>query len=74
MTPSILKVTDIRYRRPGLNKISFEASYPGYRRRGTVVYDTIKQHFITHTADICLLSAICIGLQEPGTNNQVRRK
>lgn len=65
MNPLHVNVKDIKYRRPGLTKIDFVAEYPGYTRRGTVVYDTIKRQFVTHTKDIGLLAAICIGLQVP---------
>jgi hypothetical protein len=65
MNPLRVKVEDIKYRRPGLTKIDFVAEYSGYTRRGTVVYDTTKQQFITHTKDIGLLAAICIDLQTP---------
>jgi hypothetical protein len=59
------EVTDIRYRRPGLTKLSFTAEYPGYTRRGVVIYDTVKQKFVTHTKNINLLAAICVALQRP---------
>jgi len=58
-------VLKIRYRRPGLSKIDFLAQYEGYLRRGTLVYDTVDQKFITHTKDIVLLSEICTSLQRP---------
>jgi hypothetical protein len=65
MDPLHVEVTDIRYRRPGLTKVSFIATYPDYTRRGEVVYDTIKKIFVTHTKDIALLAAICVDLQRP---------
>lgn len=67
MEPLYVQVTDIKYRRPGLTKISFTATYSGYTRRGVVVYDTVAQKFITHTRDIEVLAAICIDLQRPAT-------
>ena len=68
MTPLHIQVTDIKYRRPGLTKISFTATYSGYTRRGVVVYDTVAHKFITHTRDIEVLAAICVGLQRPATH------
>jgi hypothetical protein len=68
MKPLIVEVIDIKYRRPGLNKLQFEAVYPQYRRRGTVVYDINTQHFLTHTSDIELLAALCTSLQRPRYN------
>lgn len=65
MKPLNLEVTDIKYRRPGLAKVEFVAEYPDFVRRGTMVYDTVKQHFITHTYEVELLAAICISLQQP---------
>ena len=64
MKPQHLEITNIEYHRPGLNKIRFTAIYPGYVRRGVVVYDIVKRHFITHTHDIELLVALCISLQQ----------
>lgn len=65
MKPLHVEVTDIKYRRPGLTKISFVATYSDYTRRGVVVYDTVAHQFITHTRDIEVLAAICIALQRP---------
>jgi hypothetical protein len=65
MKPINLDVVDIRYRRPGLNKFDFVATYPEYYRRGTVVYDTIKQQFLTHNGDLELLLELCLSLQRP---------
>ncbi len=63
-----IEVTDIEYRRPGLNRVKFFAVYPGYQRRGTIVYNTQNQHFLTHTKDIDLLVAVCTSLQQPRYN------
>lgn len=60
-----LDVTGLKYRRPGLNKISFVAHYVNYIRRGTLVYDTINKKFLTHRSDIDLLIAICERLRQP---------
>ncbi len=68
MKPQTVHVLDIKYRRPGMNKIEFYATYPGYCRRGTVVYNTVTQHFLTHTRDVELLAAICTSLQRPRYN------
>jgi len=65
MKPLYAEVIDIKYRRPGLNKVEFLAEYPGYFRRGTIVYDIGKQHFLTHTKDVDLLVAVCTSLQQP---------
>lgn len=65
MKPLYIEIIGIEYRRPGLNRINFFAEYPGYQRRGTIVYDTRNQHFLTHTKDINLLAAVCISLQQP---------
>jgi hypothetical protein len=62
MKPSNVEVLDIKYRRPGLNKVEFQAEYPGYYRRGTVVYDTKTKTFVTHNKDVELLAAICTDL------------
>ena len=61
-------ITDIKYRRPGLNRIEFEATYTNCRRTGVVVYDTVSQKFLTHTRDVELLAALCTSLQRPYTN------
>ena len=63
MTPVRVEITDIRFRRPGLNKISFRAYYDGYIRKGTVVFDTKHGVFRSHNADLGLLSKVCVGLQ-----------
>lgn len=68
MKPLNVEVVDIRYRRPGLNKVDFIATYPDYIRRGTVVFDTVKQHFLTHTSSIELLAEVCLSLQRPRYN------
>lgn len=68
MAPLHVEVTDIKYRRPGLNKVEFLATYPGFSRRGTVVYDTVNKKFITHRKDIELLAAVCVSLQRPRYN------
>lgn len=58
-------ITFLRFRRPGINKIGFDATYPGYRRRGEVLYDTVSKKFLTHRADIKLLTAVCAQLRHP---------
>lgn len=58
-------ILQVRFRRPGLSKIDFVARYDGYFRRGTVVYDTISQKFLSHTKDVDLLAGICTNLQKP---------
>jgi len=68
MKPLSVEITDIKYKRPGLTKVEFSAAYPMYIRRGTIVYDTKAQHFLTHTRDIELLRAVCVGLQNPHQN------
>ena len=65
MVPLHVEVTDIKYRRPGLNKIEFFATYKNFCRRGTVIYDTVNKKFVTHTKDIDLLAAVCVSLQRP---------
>ena len=65
MVPLRVEVTDLKYRRPGLTKIEFFATYVQFSRRGAVVYDTINKKFVTHTRDIDLLSAVCVSLQRP---------
>ena len=60
-------ITDIKYRRPGLNRIEFEATYTHCRRKGVVVYDTLSKQFLTHTREVDLLAALCISLQRPYT-------
>ena len=63
MKPLNIEITDIKYRRPGLSKLEFVATYPHFIRRGTIVYDTLEQQFITHTSAIELLAAVCTKLQ-----------
>jgi hypothetical protein len=65
MAPLHIEVTDIKYRRPGLSKVEFFATYEGFTRRGTVVYDTVNKQFVTHTKDVELLAAVCVSLQRP---------
>lgn len=60
-------ITDVMFRRPGLNKICFIADYGVVRRRGTVVYDIINGKFLTHTSDIELLAALCISISKHTT-------
>ena len=65
MAPLHVEVTDIKYRRPGLSKVEFFATYKNFCRRGTVVYDTVNKKFVTHTRDVELLAAVCTSLQRP---------
>jgi len=65
MKPLNLEITDVLFRRPGLNKVSFLATYQGYFRRGTVTYDTVNKQFVTHTKDVELLAHLCNQLQRP---------
>lgn len=67
MKPISVTVTDLLYRRPGLNKINFIAEYKQFKRRGTVVYDTINGKFLSHTSDIELLAEICRSLSKVST-------
>ena len=63
MKPLNVEIIDIKFRRPGLTKISFIAAYRDYVRRGVVVYDTNTKKFVTHNRDIEVLAALCVGLQ-----------
>jgi len=65
MKPYNVEVLNIRYQRPGINKLDFTAQYDGYTRRGTVIYDTIAKQFMSHNSDIDLLAGLCINLQQP---------
>ena len=65
MKPLNVDLIDIKYRRPGLTKIDFLATYNGYYRRGTVVYNTVSKQFVTHTKSVDLLAAVCASLQQP---------
>ena len=71
MKPLNVDIMYVEYHRPGKSKIGFLAFYEGYLRRGAVLYDTVKQHFLSHTRDIQLLAAVCEGLQKP-KHNKVR--
>jgi hypothetical protein len=68
MKPLNVEIIDSWYRRPGLSKVKFIADYGIYMRRGTVVFDTNKQHFLTHRSDIDLVYAVCVALREPKNN------
>jgi hypothetical protein len=59
MKPIHTSILDITYHRPGITKVKFVSSYGNYSRRGTMVYDTVKCHFLSHTSDITILDAIC---------------
>ncbi len=65
MKPLSVSIDGLLYRRPGLNKIKFTADYELFKRRGTIVFDTINQKFLSHNADIELLAAVCVALSTP---------
>jgi hypothetical protein len=67
MKPISVIITGLMYRRPGLNKVSFSADYGKFKRRGTVVYDTVNGKFLSHTYDIELLAQICALLSNNST-------
>ena len=62
MTHENVKVVDVTYNRNGLTKIHFVATYPSYRRRGIIVYNTISDLFCSHTNEIRLLADVCDAL------------
>jgi len=57
-----VSIDKLQYRRPGLSKISFTVSYRHYKRRGTVIYDTVNKKFLSHTSDLKLLAVVCASL------------
>ena len=57
-----VSIDKLQYRRPGLSKISFTVSYRLYKRRGIIVYDTVKKQFLSHNSDLNLLAVVCQSL------------
>lgn len=70
MKPNKVEIIDLLYRRPGLNKIKFEAHYDACIRRGTIVYDTINGKFKSHNGDIELLAEVCSALRQPASRSK----
>jgi len=66
MVPSALKVISLKWCRPGRTHIRFIADYGLYKRRGTLIYNTINGKFLTHTSDVNLILMIYKHIQ---TNN-----
>lgn len=60
MRPSKVEVLDFSWQKPGVSRLKFRAQYPGYIRRGTVVYDAEHRRWLSHTKDVSLLAAVCL--------------
>jgi len=58
MHPLSTTILNVRFSREGFNYVDFISTYPTYKRRGTVVYDTREQKFYSHKRDIELILSV----------------